>query len=209
MTDAFAGMVYPVIQEVVEALHGLDEGRNAPLEEVRSKVLNALAEAERKASASTTLGHDFELARHALVYWADEVLINSAWSHALEWKNRILEWEFFQQRERADRFFDLAQDAERLAGSDPLETFYLCVALGFRGRYADDPAGLKKWSDRVYNRVVAGLQQPERFLAEEPPDHAPLRPLPGPSRLLAVSLLVAVSAVVTAACFVAAVPPWD
>jgi type VI secretion system protein ImpK len=209
MTDPFAGLVYPVFQEVIEVLQALDEGANPPLESARGRIVGALEEAGRKAASSATLTHDFELARHALIYWADEVLINSPWAHALEWKNRILEWEYYQSRERADRFFELAHDAERLAGTDPLETFYLCVALGFRGRFADDPAGLRKWSDRVYNRVAAGLQQPERFLPDEATDHEALWPLPGPSRLLAVSVLVALSAVVTVACFVAAVPPWE
>jgi type VI secretion system protein ImpK len=143
------------------------------------------------------------------VYWIDEVLINSTWKHALGWRQRILEWDLYQERLRADRFYEKAQEAETLAGTDPLETFYLCVALGFRGRHVDSPAELRKWAERVYNRVLAGGRQSDKFLPEEPIEREPLRPLPGPSMLLAVSILVSITALFTLACFVLAVPPWD
>jgi type VI secretion system protein ImpK len=209
MTDAFAGLVYPVFQGVVGLLRRIEDGEDPDVEAERAEVVALLGEAEQKAASSAQLAADFRVAKPALVYWVDEVLINSPWRNALEWKNHILEWEFFGQRERADRFFELAHQAELLAGTDPLETFYLCVALGFRGKFADDPAGLKAWSERVYNRVVAGMNQPERFLPDVAAEGGPPRPLPGQSILLAVSILVALTALFSVACFVVAVPPWD
>ncbi len=137
------------------------------------------------------------------------MLINAPWSHAVEWRQQILEWDIYQERLRADRFFEKAHEAEALATTDPLETFYLCVALGFRGRYAESPAELRKWAERVYNRIVAGGQQPDKFLPDEPLDREPLRPLSGQVILLAVSVLVSLTALVTLACFVLAVPPWE
>jgi type VI secretion system protein ImpK len=209
MTDAFANLVSPVFQYVIDLQHRLEVGESPALEPEREQIRVLLAEADQKAGASSQLAHDFDLARHALVYWIDEVLINAPWKHALEWRQRILEWDLFQERLRADRFYEIAHDAEALAGTDPLETFYLCVALGFRGRYADSPAELRKWADRIYNRIVTGGQQPDRFLPDEAPEREPLRPLPGPRILLAVSILVSVSVLFTLACFVFAVPPWD
>ena len=209
MTDAFASLVSPVFQQVIDLQQRLEQGENPPLEPERDQIVAALAEAEQKAGGSSQLAHDFELAKHALVYWTDEVLINSSWRHATEWRQRILEWDIYQERLRADMFFEKAHEAEALASTDPLETYYLCVALGFRGRYADSQSELRKWSDRVYNRIAAGSQQPDKFLPDEGGESQPLRPLPGQSILLAVSVLVAVSALVTLACFVLAVPPWE
>ncbi len=103
----------------------------------------ALDEAARKAGISSQLSHDFELAKHALVYWIDEILINSPWSHAMEWRQHILEWDIYQERLRADRFFEKAHEAEVLANTDPLETYYLCVALGFRGKYVESQPELR------------------------------------------------------------------
>jgi type VI secretion system protein ImpK len=209
MTDAFANLVGPVLQHVVDLQHRLEEGETPPLEAERDQILAVLGEAERKARASSSqLANDFELARRALVYWIDEVLINSGWEHAIEWKQHILEWDIYQERLRADRFYEVAHDAERLAGTDPLETFFLCVALGFRGRYVDRPKELELWAERVYNRILAGGHHPDRFLPDETGPSASLQPLSGKSVLLAASLLVSATALVTLACFVLAIPPW-
>jgi type VI secretion system protein ImpK len=209
MTDAFANLVGPVFQHVVDLQDRLEEGESPTLQAERERILVVLGEAERKAGASSSqLAHDFELARRALVYWIDEVLINSGWDHATEWKQHILEWDIYQERLRADRFYEVAHEAETLAGTDPLETFFLCVALGFRGRYADRPKELEGWAERVYNRIVAGSRQPDKFMADDSGRNAPLQPLAGKSVLLAASLLVSATALATLACFVLAIPPW-
>jgi type VI secretion system protein ImpK len=209
MTDAFANLVGPVFQHVVDLQARLEEGESPTLQAERDRILAVLGEAERKAGASSSqLAHDFELARRALVYWIDEVLINSGWDHATEWKQHILEWDIYQERLRADRFYELAHEAETLAGTDPLETFFLCVALGFRGHYVDRPKELDGWVERVYNRIVAGSHQPDRFMADDSGRDAPLQPLSGKSVLLAASLLVSATALATLACFVLAIPPW-
>ena len=209
MTDAFANLVGPVFQHVVDLQDGLNAGESPTLQAERDRILAVLGDAERKAGASSSqLAHDFELARRALVYWIDEVLINSGWDHATEWKQHILEWDIYQERLRADRFYEIAHDAETLAGTDPLETFFLCVALGFRGRYVDRPKELEVWAERVYNRIVAWSHQPDKFMADDSGRNAPLQPLAGKSVLLAASLLVSATALATLACFVLAIPPW-
>ena len=207
MTDAFASLVSPVIQYVIDLQHRLEQGESPPLGPEREQILVALGEAERKASASSQLAHDFALAKHALVYWVDEILINSPWKHAMEWRQHILEWDIYQERLRADRFYEMAQQAEALANTDPLETYYLCVALGFRGRYSDNQPELRKWSERIYNRIASSSQQPEKFMPDETLDREELRPLPGQSILLAMSALVSLSALVTVICFALAVRP--
>ena len=209
MHDSFANLVLPVFQHLVDFQDRLDEGENPPLDEERERIMAVLDEAERKASASSQLAHDFGLAKYALVYWIDEVLTNSRWGHAGEWRQHILEWDIYRERWRADLFYEKAHEAESLAGTDPLETFLLCVALGFRGRYVDDPADLRRWVERIYNRVAAGAQQGDKFLPDDSDRGEPLKPLPGKSILLAVSGLVSITLLVTLACFVLAIPPWD
>jgi type VI secretion system protein ImpK len=209
MTDPFAAVVGPVFQYVIDLQQRLEEGENPPLDSERAQIMELLAEADQKAGSSGPLVHEYDLARHALVYWIDEVLINSTWKSALEWRQQILEWELYQERLRADRFYEKAHEAEALASTDALEVFYLCVALGFRGRQVDSPADLRQWNQRVYNRIVSGSQQPDKFLPDDPTGYEPLRPLPGPSILLTMSILVSITALFTLVCFVLAVPPWE
>jgi len=101
----------------------------------------------------------------------------------------------------------MAHEAEVLANTDPLETFYLCVALGFRGRHIESQAELRNWSERIYNRIASSSQQPEKFMPDEALEREELHPLPGQSILLAMSALVSVSALITVICFVLAVRP--
>jgi type VI secretion system protein ImpK len=209
MTDPFARLISPVFQRVIDLLQRLEQGESPALGPEREQLWAVLDEAEQLAGGSSQLAHDFALAKHALVYWIDEVLINSPWKHALDWRQNILEWDIYQERLRADRFYEKAHETEALATTDPLETYYLCVALGFRGRYVDSPAELRKWADRVYNRIAAGSQQADKFLPDDPTDRGSLKPLPGQSILLAVSVLVSITSLATLACFVLAVPPWE
>lgn len=207
MTDAFAELTGPTLRYVVGLQQGFERGEHPPLEAVRERCLALLAEAEGKSAASSRLSHDFALARHALVYWIDEALINSAWQHSIEWGQHILEWDLFRERLRAERFYERAREAEALAGTDPLETFFLAVALGFRGRLHHDPAALRRWAEKAYHRIAAGSEHAERFLPDAPADApaGPLAPLPGKRTLLRVSVLVSVTALVTLACFLLSV----
>jgi type VI secretion system protein ImpK len=207
MTDDFAGFVVPVFRHVIELLTRIDQGECPDLEPERVKIVTLLEEAGRQAKASAQLAYDFALARHALVYWVDEMLINAPWSHAATWKNRILEWQYFRERNRAERFYEEADKAVRLVSTDPIETFHLCVAMGFRGKYDDDADGLLRWAQPVCQRVEAASRQPERFLPDDQLEGEPLTPRSGPSVLLAVSVLASISAVVTVAGFVLAVSP--
>jgi type VI secretion system protein ImpK len=206
MNDAFEQLVGPVFQYVIDFPQRLAQGENPPLQEVRGELLTLLSEAEQRAS-SREQASDFALAKYALVYWTDEILINSTWSHALEWRDHILEWEYFRERLAGEEFFEKARQAEGLTRTDALEVYFLCVALGFQGKYAINPAELQRWAGRVYERVASASQPSDRFLPEDPGEAqlGPLRPLPGKSVLLGVSILVSVTALVTLACFLLAV----
>lgn len=81
------------------------------------------------------LSEQYRLAKTALVYWADEMLINSNWSHAQSWKNSPLELELYGTRSRAWQFFRNAELARGLESPEALEVFALCTALGFQGVY--------------------------------------------------------------------------
>lgn len=208
MTDPFAAIVGPTFQHVIDLLRRVEQGEAPALEDERREILARLDEARRQAGASSQLARDFELARYALIYWIDEVLIDSPWMHATEWRQRILEWDFFGMRVRADAFFERLEQAERLDTTDPLETFFLAIALGFRGKHAGAPEELHPIADRLYNRVAAGQSRSEKFLPDDPDGGEPLRPLPGQAILLAVSVLASLSVLFTLACFFAAIPPW-
>lgn len=203
MNDAFAQVIGPVVQHVIDLQGRLSQGEDPPLEEVRGELLALIDEAEQRAAVARDLAGDFALAKHALVYWIDEVLINSRWPHAPGWRDAILEWDYYGERLGGEKFFEKAREAEALRSTDPLETFLTCVALGFQGRMGFNRSELKQWADRAFARVAGSSDHPERFLPEEKAeDREPMTPLPGTSALLAVSVLVSATALVTLAAFI-------
>ncbi len=208
MTDAFTDVVAPVIQGVIDFQDGLLRGKHPTVEEQKRTLIDLLNWSEDRAGrTSPEVARDFELAKRALVYWIDEILITSSWSHAQEWTNHILEFYLYRESAAAVRFYEKAIEAEKRDSTDPLEIFFLCVALGFRGDLASDEEEIGRWAGRVHERITEGTKHPEQYLPEPPvsQQERELRPLQGGRLLFVVSLLVAVTAVVTLAGFIAAV----
>ncbi|TWT36532.1 hypothetical protein KOR34_14380 [Posidoniimonas corsicana] len=100
----------------------------------------------------------FRGARYALVCWLDELFIcRSQWSDA--WNERKLESALYGGNDRAWEFWRQAQRAAAQTTDDALSAYYLCVALGFRGRLRNDPPALEEWFEQTRARVTrsAGL----------------------------------------------------
>ena len=170
------------------------------IDEVHDDLVN-LIERSREAAAKVVRPRDYiELAERALVYWADEVLINSGWEHAETWRKvGLLEMTFYNATVAGHEFFVLAEQA-RARSRDALETFFLCLALGFQGRYARDGTHahpeLARFGVEAYRLVRPQL---ERFLPDEEVGPGESVPLPGRKLLLRVSVLTAVTVLATLA----------
>jgi type VI secretion system protein ImpK len=119
--------------------------------------------------------------------------------------DEILEMQLFGTRKRFFLFYEQADDAEADGDLDALEIYLLAVTLGFRGKLRDDEEGLADWVHRVYNRVSGAGGVPDRPFGEDPPHHDRFAPLRGPTLLVAVSILVAITALITLAAYLLAV----
>jgi type IV/VI secretion system ImpK/VasF family protein len=99
-------------------------------------------------------------ARYALTCWLDELFTcHSPWAEA--WNETKLETKLYGGNDRAWRFWQEAKQAETLRDENLLAVYYLCVALGFRGRLRDDHEALETWMDRIRVRVThVGPQTP-------------------------------------------------
>lgn len=200
MNEALSKLIYPVFQHVIDLQDRALEGNHPALPPEREKILVLIRDAEERAQASGSAAGDFPLVKRLLAYWVDEALVNSAWRYAKDWEANTLEWEYYQEKIRAERFFEAANEALDRDGSDPLEVAILAVSLGFRGDYRFDVPALRRESQRYlkrYLKTVSALAPP----AKGPPGR-PLEPLPGPYILLGVCALVSVTAVVTLLSFI-------
>jgi type VI secretion system protein ImpK len=130
----------------------------------------------RGNAADTFLG-----VRYALVCWLDELFtLDSPWQ--ARWNERKLEMELYGTNDRAWKFWDQAGRADTRRGSDALEVFFLCVALGFRGALGEEPDKLQAWLSATRARIgkVRALEGAD-VSAYEPPTRVP--PLHGPRQM--------------------------
>jgi hypothetical protein len=209
MSPHFARLVDPILRYMLDAQRRFaGAGAGHPgIDEVHDDLLRLFTEARSSAASCDDPRGYTELAEYALVYWVDEILINSEWAHAEGWRgDRLLEWELYKENVAGDEFFAKAEAAVRRS-PDALEVFFHCVALGFQGRYARDKARrprwqgggpvhpeLSEWVRETYGLVREGLRE---FLPRDGADPGDLGPLPGRRLLLRVSLLTALTTLST------------
>jgi type VI secretion system protein ImpK len=217
MNDHFADAVGEVIQGVLEFQDTLRKGKVPTVEEARPRFIRLIDGFAKKGNERPPQRMDFDLARCALVYWIDELLtLHWGWQHAEEFRAVCLELHYIdlkilkekapRQHDRAVegpyRFFEMAELAQLRESSDALETFLLCVSLGFRGRYDMREQLLVDWVRQVHSHIALRLKRKDD---ETDMAGTPLRRLFGQHLLLGVSVLVAVTAMVTLISFIVAV----
>jgi len=108
--------------------------RQPPFEQTKADILRLLADAQNRMAQGGIPADDFDLSRFAVVAWVDESIMNSKWNHKDKWQRELLQRQYYQTADAGEIFF------ERLNGIGPhqrdvREVHYLCLALGFKGRY--------------------------------------------------------------------------
>ncbi|KXU86900.1 hypothetical protein CR51_37235 [Caballeronia megalochromosomata] len=97
----------------------------------------AIAAARLRAHDAGFPQADIDEALFAFNAWADELLLTTRWEGAAQWQRHLLQRRYSNVSNAGVVFY------ERLAQLAPAqlavrEVFYLCLALGFGGRYAYD-----------------------------------------------------------------------
>ena len=82
-------------------------------------------------------------AHYALCACLDDVVLNTPWGSTGAWAARSLVSTFHQEVRSGERFFDLLTQLRQNPGTflPVLELMYLCLSLGFQGRYRLSPRG--------------------------------------------------------------------
>jgi type VI secretion system protein ImpK len=159
MTPQFSELVHPVISYALNLKDRLDAGESPDLEvEQRTLIERLRSNGEvRHLIDYTGDGTVFLGARYALACWIDELfIVHSAWADL--WKERPFEVALYGSRDRAWKFWEQAdialrrpnsQRTQTAPGVDAVESFFLCIVLGFRGRYLENPAKVHEYFDEM------------------------------------------------------------
>lgn len=130
---------------------------------LKSKVADLLDDFEKEAKEAGFDNEKIQQATFSIVAFLDETIIGSAWEQKNEWASEPLQLKLFDTFNAGEDFFNnihkLRQKLE--PNKDVLEVYYLCLVLGFKGKYQfQSPENLRK--------ITADLNlelHPQRFEA--------------------------------------------
>ncbi len=129
-------------QEVMTAVVRVRFGRqNVPNADMfRAHIKESLKGAAQEALARGYTQEDVQLALYAMVAFIDESVLNCHQPVFADWPRLPLQEELFGGHVAGESFFDNLQRVlartDFTQAADLLEVFYLCLLLGYRGRYA-------------------------------------------------------------------------
>ena len=166
MTPQFSNVVYSVLGYALELKERLDKGASpVPDIEIEQSELRARLLTEIESRRLPDYGGDGSVylgARYALTCFVDELFIGySSWGSV--WNDRKLEAALYGTNDRAWRFWDQADIVLRRPsaprtqsqpGLDGVEAVFLCIVLGFRGKYLENPSKVKEYVDDLRPQVT-------------------------------------------------------
>jgi type VI secretion system protein ImpK len=108
--------------------------RQPPYDKVRADVHRLLAQSQECVKRGLVSDEEYREAHFAVCAWVDEAILSSAWQEKGKWTREQLQRLHYQTTDAGEEFF------ERLNRLGPAQTgvrevYYLCLAMGFTGRY--------------------------------------------------------------------------
>lgn len=123
------------------------------------QLLARVKEFEGAAQASGVPQQKVIAARYVLCTFIDEVAAATPWGASGTWAEHNLLQEFHDERSGGEKAFKLLErlGEDVAANLDLLELFFVCIALGFEGRYRDKP-GARQQLDAIAARLIEVLR---------------------------------------------------
>lgn len=108
-----------------------------PFEQVNGKIRQLIQDSAQKMVTAGIDPRRYDDARFALCAWIDETVMNSPWQHRASWQRALLQSEYYNTVNAGAEFFDRLNQLHP-DENDVREIYYLCLGMGFAGRYAGE-----------------------------------------------------------------------
>lgn len=130
----------------------------ADIDALRRQATQEIRAFEDRAKSAGVPPEDILAARYALCTVIDEAVMNTPWGAQSGWSSQSLLVTFHKEASGGEKFF---QVLERVSGEASryvslLELLYVCLGLGFEGKYRLDSRGAAKLADikaDLYRRI--------------------------------------------------------
>jgi type VI secretion system protein ImpK len=128
---AFAGPVFDLILR-------LKAGIVQPSLDLRPRIAALLEEFEQRAERYRFSSKIIQVAKFGLASFVDETVLTNNFHLKEEWEKYPLQLEYFGEQLAGNKFFEkLAAMLKQMdVTADAVELYYVCMLLGFKGRYA-------------------------------------------------------------------------
>ena len=146
-TEVLAVGATPLAAAASPLLHLLARLRNTAhppdTGDLRERTVREIRTFEQKARDTGVPMEQLRPAHYALCASLDDVVLNTPWGSAGGWNAQSLVSTFHQEVRSGERFFDLLKQMRENPGRfmPVIELMYLCLSLGFIGRYRLAPRG--------------------------------------------------------------------
>ena len=176
---AFAGPIFDLILR-------LKSGIVAPSNELRPKIASLLTDFENRAERYRFSSKVTQVAKFALAAFVDETVLSSNFNLKNEWEKNPLQLEYFGEQLAGNKFFEkLSAMLKQIdVTADAVEIYYVCMLLGFKGRYAiyEKEKLLQIMQETANALVKAGKIRPvelsPHWLANDQPEPPKPRKMP-------------------------------
>ena len=103
-------------------------------QQVKADVLRLLTKSEGCVSKGWFSQEEYDQARFMICAWVDESILASAWQYKSQWQREQLQRLYYNTAEAGEEVFERL-NALSFHQKDVRELYYLCLSLGFKGRF--------------------------------------------------------------------------
>jgi type VI secretion system protein ImpK len=127
----FAGPLFDLVLR-------LKAGIVAPSNDLRPQVAKMLEDFERRAERYRFNSKVIQVSKFALAAFVDEIVLTNNFPMRNEWERNPLQLEYFGEQLAGNKFFEKLEAMLKQidATKDAVEIYYMCMLLGFKGRFA-------------------------------------------------------------------------
>lgn len=149
LADFITGADNPILQSAAPLL--LLVARLGAVQQVgattlRQQAVQEIRACEDRLRAAGVAREDTLVARYVLCTFVDTAVLNTPWGAQGDWASQSLLVMFHKEVSGGAKFFEILErvrpDPTRYA--DLIELLYVCLALGYEGKYRHDPQGASK-----------------------------------------------------------------
>ncbi|WP_328189667.1 type VI secretion system protein TssL, long form [Marinobacter sp. OP 3.4] len=125
---------------------------------LRRQCMDLVREYRAALKAADQSPETVDVASYCVCALLDEIVLNSTWGQSGQWAAASLLSEFHSQTWSGTHFFELVDKARRTSNIPLMMLQYLCLSLGFKGRYRVEERGEEQLDilrDCLYHEICA------------------------------------------------------